>query len=122
MQNSSTIEGMNCVNYASFEDQESVWTPVVSINFISATIENPLFLITVIFLQGNESIMNRELVKELYAEKKPDNMTQEEWDQQQSEKDDDERLNFRVLSLIMEAKRPNETAFETLLTREALYA
>ena len=49
-------------------------------------------------------------------------MTQEEWDQQQSEEDNDERLNFRVLSLIMEAKRPNETAFETLLTREALYA
>jgi hypothetical protein len=90
---------MNCVNYASFEDQESVWTPV-----------------------GNESIMNRELVSELYAEKKPDNLTQEEWDQQQSEKDDDERLNFRVLSLIMEAKRPNDTAFETLLTREALNA
>ena len=113
---------MNCVNYASFEDQESVWTPLVSINFISATIENTLSLITVFLLQGNESIQNRELVKELYAEKKPDNMTQEEWDQQQSEEDNDERLNFRVLSLIMEAKRPNETAFETLLTREALYA
>ena len=49
-------------------------------------------------------------------------MTQEEWDLQQSEKEDDERFAFRVLSLIMEAKRPNDTAFETLLTREALYA
>ena len=49
-------------------------------------------------------------------------MTQEEWDKQQSEKDDDERLSFRVLSMIMEAKRPNATSFETLLTREALYA
>ena len=74
------------------------------------------------FLQGNESVQNREFAKELYAEKKPDNMTQEEWDKQQSEKEDDERFAFRVLSLIMEAKRPNDTAFETLLTREALYA
>ena len=49
-------------------------------------------------------------------------MTQEEWDLQQSEKEDDERFAFRVLSLIMEAKRPNDTAFETLLTREAMYA
>ena len=49
-------------------------------------------------------------------------MTQEEWDKQQSEKDDDERLSFRVLSMIMEAKRPNATSFETLLTRESLYA
>ena len=48
-------------------------------------------------------------------------MTQEEWDKQEAEKDDDERLSFRVLSLIMEAKRPNDTAFETLLTRESLY-
>ena len=49
-------------------------------------------------------------------------MTQEEWDRQQSEEEDDERASFRVLSMIMEAKRPNETAFETVLTREALYA
>ena len=33
----------------------------------------------------------------------------------------DERIQFRVISLIMEAKRPNDTAFETLLTREAMY-
>ena len=72
---------MNCVNYKSFEDQESVWTPLVSINFISAAI-CCLSLTILIFTQGNESIKNRETVKLLYAEKKPDNMTQEEWDKQ----------------------------------------
>ena len=49
-------------------------------------------------------------------------MTEEEWEEQQSEEDNDERTKFRVLPLIMEAKRPNDTAFETLLTREAFYA
>ena len=49
-------------------------------------------------------------------------MTEEEWEEQQSEEDNDERTKFRVLPLIMEAKRPNDTAFETLLTREALQA
>ena len=49
-------------------------------------------------------------------------MTEEEWEEQQSEEDNDERTKFRVLPLIMEAKRPNDTAFETLLTREAFQA
>ena len=49
-------------------------------------------------------------------------MTQEEWDKKKEEEEDDERFRFRVLSMIMEAKRPNETAWQTLLTREAMYA
>ena len=49
-------------------------------------------------------------------------MTEEEWEEKQSEEENDERNEFRVLPLIMEAKRPNDTAFETLLTREALHA
>ena len=44
-------------------------------------------------------------------------MTEEEFEAQQE--DDDERLNYRVIMMIIEAKRPNETAWDTLLTREA---
>ena len=48
-------------------------------------------------------------------------MTEEEWEafQEEEEANSDERIQFRVISLIMEAKRPNESAWETLLTREA---
>ena len=56
---------------------------------------------------------------ELYAEKKPDNMTDEEWEKKQEGEEDDERVKFRVIMMILEAKRPNETAWDTLLTREA---
>ena len=67
------------MNYKSFEDNESVWTPAVSI--ISAT-RNSLFTYNYFVLQGNQSIRNRELVRELYAPKKPDNITEEEWEKQ----------------------------------------
>ena len=50
----------------------------------------------------------------------PANITEEELEQQK--KDDDERLKFRVIQFILEAKRPNDTAWDTLLTREAFYA
>ena len=43
-------------------------------------------------------------------------MTQEEYDKQQE--DSDERLSFRVIMMIIEAKQPNESAWDTLLTRE----
>ena len=63
--------------------------------------------------------MNRDRAKELYADPVPANITEEELEQQK--KDDDERLKFRVIQFIIEAKRPNATAFDTLLTREAFY-
>lgn len=51
-------------------------------------------------------------------------MTEEEWEafQEEEEANSDERIQFRVISLIMEAKRPNDSAWETLLTREAFQA
>ena len=65
--------------------------------------------------------MNREKAKLLYAEPLPENMTQEEYDSLSDDnREDDERLNFRVIMMILEAKRPNATSWDTLLTREAM--